>query len=206
MRSISLAFPQNLFQRLTNHEKGKGSKATQEYQYDKLVGLYKLEKFKSYVSTYDSLQFENKVTLQLMKLNENPRNVMGGNWCSHGLEKNDGCLPKSCIEKLRGQKMPVVCNCMMPAVLEEGRYVCSLQNAIWITKKAWYSEVCLEIPKPCNFNVHFSGSQLYKEPNYCSVCGIPCFVYKNCPLHSQKTSIISDDEANAILDKLGFPS
>lgn len=195
----------NLFQRLTNHERGNGSRATQEYEYNKLVGLYKLQKCKSYLTTRESLNFENKITLQMMKLNEDPCKVRGGNWCTHGLEGNSSKLPSSCIQKLRLEPMPVVCHCKIPAVLEDGKYVCSLKNALWITKKAWYSEVSLEIGCPCSFEVPMTHSVPHKEPNYCTLCSVPCSVFQNCGLHVQKTSFISDDEANAILDKLGFP-
>lgn len=170
-----------LFRRMREHAQGKGAKVTSKFFYGYLVGLYKLGE-KDEVN--NRLDIENLITLQLMKLQDNPKKVRGGNYCKHGLDDNAWDLPLACIKKLKSCEMPVVCECGLPANKFNSRngevfYKCAISSASWINEE----DFPISIADPCTFFKFAINATKADEPNFCLTCDVPCGQFTRCYTH-----------------------
>jgi predicted GIY-YIG superfamily endonuclease len=164
---------ERLFQRMSEHANKTGSHATSLFRYKKLVGLYCIGDAEDTCRS-ERLIKENELTLQMMKLQDNPYRVRGGSWCSHGITQ-DFNPP---IKKLKEICMPVICHCKLPAKKKFGNFVCALADASWINfnRDDWP----MDSIEPCTFNVNEIFVKNEAEPNYCLVCEVPCGNFSTC--------------------------
>lgn len=180
-----------LIRRLKEHATGKGAKTTKQFKYNELVGLYK-------VGSIDELDFKEReklediITLQLMKLQKNPKKVRGGQWTTHGVNEEDWDFSKNLINKLKCQDMPVSCHCKLPALRIQDKYVCSIAHNSWINEILDDAEFGIFTNSSCTFNEPLSANKS-DEPNYCSVCSIPCSTFDACYEHKNNINLKSLD-------------
>jgi len=175
-----------LLRRLKEHVNGNGAKVTKNFCYNILVGLYKVGNIDD-LESGERENLENVITLQLMKLQQNPKKVRGGLWTTHGVEDKTWEFSKQLIEKLKKQKMPVICGCGVPALKTENKYVCSISHNIWINKNL-PEGICINYE--CDYEESLEA-ELEKEPNYCFICNIPCGSSDSCFEHKNKIKLNS---------------
>jgi hypothetical protein len=156
------------------HATQAGSLATSAFKYKKLVALYCIGDAQD-ISKSERLIRENELTLQLKKLQDNPYRVRGGSWTTHGIIK-DYNPP---IEKLKKTCMPVICYCKVPAKKNFNKYVCGLTDAKWI-QNLDNDKWPLSSIEICAFNVNEIDAKIEDEPNFCSMCEIPCGKFLTC--------------------------
>ena len=176
---------------MKEHAEGNGANATSQFFYHNLVGLYKLG-HKDDVN--NRLDIENEITLQIMKLQNNPVKVRGGNWCKHGLNGNEWDMP---LKKLKECEMPVVCDCKLPAnkiISKNGEvyYKCAISSADWINEE----DFPLNIAESCKFFKSEKYAKKEDEPNFCKTCNIPCGNFLTCYTH--KPCIVNNRNLNFI--------
>ena len=162
---------ERLLRRMEEHSNQTGSNATSMYKYRNLVGLYNIGDARD-ISISERLIKENELTLQLMKLQDNPYRVRGGSWSNHGITR-DFTPP---IKKLKDICMPIICYCKLPAKKRFNNYVCALKDAEWIDAET----LPLNLNKTCTFNVREIFAKPENEPNFCSLCEIPCGKFSTC--------------------------
>lgn len=166
-----------LIRRMKEHTTGRGALCTREFCYDHLVGLYKLGDSEDF-SEFETRQVEDNITLQLMKIQDNPRRVRGGRWTLHGITQDWNAIP---ISELKTCPMPVVCDCGMPAerfTSKQGQeyYRCSLSNTGWIDTDSFP----VSVEPACSFFIAANKAVPSSEPNYCPVCAAPCGHWHDC--------------------------
>jgi hypothetical protein len=170
---------ERLFRRMCEHAKGSGSIATSSFKYRKLVGLYCIGDSED-ISKNERRKQEDDLTLQIMKLQDNPYRVRGGKWTSHGITRD--FVPP--IKELKEICMPVICNCKLPAKKKGNNYVCALSDATWIDcdNDNWP----LNPIELCTFNVNQKFAKVEDNPNFCLSCEIPCGKFSKCFSCKQK--------------------
>jgi predicted GIY-YIG superfamily endonuclease len=156
-----------------------GSLATKMFPYNELVALYNVGD--ESMSDVDRRTYEDRITLQLMKLASNPRHVRGGRWTTHGIT---GTWNEP--EELDKTPMPVVCECNLPAksfISKNGQefYTCPMKNLTWLTEN---DDFPLQYGNGCNFFVPEWKASRAREPNRCLTCRRLCGKYANCYEHS----------------------
>jgi predicted GIY-YIG superfamily endonuclease len=184
---------ERLFRRFQEHFENTGSMATNKFNYDNLVSLYCLGN-SCQITQSERLQFENQITLQLMKLQDNPFRVRGGSWTCHGLNDKEWNPP---LKKLLDTSMPVLCYCGMPA----GKSKCGNFYRCCMDASKWIHPNSIKIymnNKSCNFEINCEIAKLAEEPNYCQTCQIPCGQYNMCynckQIENEKKNIIENIE------------
>jgi predicted GIY-YIG superfamily endonuclease len=186
-----------LFTRLNEHQTGKGSLVTNKFKYNILTALYKVEE-------EEKRRFlEDKITLQLMKISDNPWKIRGGSWTNHGITKFDFKQPKALLDV----DLPILCRCEMPAIKFERNgkifFKCSLDYYNWINNY----ELAVESTGGCDFFKHITEVRFEKDPNKClqctDLCGereicVPCAskFYKSRKVENyfSNTKIVDEDD------------
>lgn len=165
-----------LFTRFEEHQTGYGSLVTNKFKYNLLTALYKVEEEEK------RCFLENKITLQLMKISDNPWKIRGGSWTNHGITKFDFKQPKALLDV----EVPILCRCEMPAIKFESKgktfFKCSLNYYNWINNY----ELAVKSTGGCDFFKHITELVPTKEPNKCLQCKDFCGERKVCVPCSSK--------------------
>ena len=169
-----------LLQRLKEHCSIRGgSYATSVFDYDSLVGIYKIGD--DDMKDTERRKYEDRITLQLMKLHRNgPGYVRGGRWTLH--YHYDFEEPAD----LSHTDMPVICNCKLPAASFLSKtgfrfFCCPRKHMSWLTRDESFP---MKYSDPCDFFVPEWKAHPAAEPNRCSTCNQLCGPYRTCFKHS----------------------